>query len=54
MRDEDAAVADLTNQGAEGLLVALPRSIHECPEHPLPPRRRRRLAPSTSMSLNVA
>ena len=36
MRDEDAAVADLTNQGAEGLLVALFRSIHQCPEHPLP------------------
>ena len=37
VRDEDAAVADRTNQGAEGLLVALLRSIHEGPKHPLPP-----------------
>ncbi len=29
MRDEDAAVADLTNQGAEGLLVALPGLVHD-------------------------
>ncbi len=28
MRDVDAAVADLTNDGGEGLLVALSRSVH--------------------------
>ena len=53
MRDEDAAVADLTDQGAEGLLVTLSRPIHECSQHPLPPGRRRRSAPSTSMSLRA-
>jgi hypothetical protein len=29
MRDEDAPIADHTNQGAEGLLVALPGTVHE-------------------------
>ena len=33
MRDEDAAVADLTNQGAEGLLVALSRLVHDRSQH---------------------
>ena len=42
MGDEDAAVADLANQGAEGLLVALPRLVHDRSQHPLPPGRRRR------------
>ena len=37
MRDEDAAVAHLTNQGAEGLLVALPRLVHDRSQHPPPP-----------------
>ena len=36
MGDEDAAVADLTNQGAEGLLVALPRLVHDRSEHRVP------------------
>jgi hypothetical protein len=54
VRDEDAAVANRTNQGAEGLLVTLTRSIDECPEHLLPPGRRRRLASSTSMSARIA
>ena len=54
MGDEDAAVADLTNQGGEGLFVALSRLVHDRSQHPLPPGRRRRLAPSTSMSVGVA
>lgn len=33
MRDEDAAVADLTNQGGEGLLVALSRLAHDRSQH---------------------
>jgi hypothetical protein len=37
MRDEDAAVTDLANQGAEGLLVALSRLVHDRSQHPLPP-----------------
>ena len=41
MGDEDAAVADLTNQGAEGLLVALSRLVHDRSQHPLPPGLRR-------------
>jgi hypothetical protein len=49
MRDEDAAVADRPNQGAEGLLVTLSRSLDESPEHPLPPGVGAWLAPSTSM-----
>ena len=53
MRDEDAAVADRTNQGAEGLLVALVRSIHECPEHPLLLVVGAGVASSTSMSLRT-
>ena len=48
MGDEDAAVADLTNQGAEGLLVALPRLVHDRSEHRVPlfsaPEGRRRRA----------
>lgn len=31
--DEDAAIADRTNEGAEGLLVAKPRLIHERSQH---------------------
>ena len=65
MRDEDAAVADLTNQGAEdllvdltnqgaeGLLVALPRLVHDRSQHPLPPVFDAGAAPSTSMSVGV-
>ena len=54
MGDEDAAVADLTNEGAEGLLVALSRLVHDRSQHPLLPGCRRRMAPSTSMSLDLA
>ena len=36
MRDEDAAIADRTNQGAEGLLVALSRLIHDCRSNRFP------------------
>ena len=54
MRDEDAAVADLMNQGAEGLLVALSRLVHDGSQHPRPPGLRRRVAPSTSMSVGGA
>ena len=54
MRYEDAAVADLTNKSAECLLVALSRLVHDRSEHPLPPGLRRRMAPSTSMSVDVA
>ena len=43
MRDEDAAVADLTNQGGEGLLVALSRLVHDRSQHVLPPGSRRRI-----------
>ena len=53
MGDEDAAVADLTYEGAEGLLVALSRLVHDRSQHPLPPGCRRRMAPSTSMSLRL-
>src|SRR5262245_58297389 len=35
VRDEDAAVADRANQGAEGLLVAMPRLLNDVPQHPL-------------------
>ena len=35
MRDEHAAVADRTNQGAEGLLVTLPRLIDDVSQQPL-------------------
>lgn len=34
--NEDAPVADLANQGAEGLLVALPCLIHDRSKHPRP------------------
>ena len=54
MRDVDAAVADRADQSAEGLLVALPRPVHERPEHPLPPRVGAWVAPSPSMSVALA
>ena len=54
MRDEDAAVADLTNQRAEGLFVALSRLVHDRSQHSRPPGLRRRRAPSTSMSVGFA
>ena len=54
MRDEDAAVSNHTNEGTEGLLVALFRLVHDRSQHPLPPGCRRRTAPSTSMRLAVA
>jgi len=38
VRDEDAAVADDANQGAEGLLVAMPRLFDECSQHSVPSR----------------
>jgi hypothetical protein len=41
VRDEDAAVADLTNQGAERFLVTLLCSVHDRSQHPLPPGCRR-------------
>ena len=54
MRDENAAVADLTNQCAEGLFVALPRPIHDRSQHPLPLAVGPGGAPSPSMSVGVA
>ena len=53
MGDENAAVADLANQGAEGLLVALSRPVHDRSQHPLPPVFDALAAPSTSMSVGV-
>ena len=54
MGDEDAAVADLTDQGAEGLFVALSCLVHDRSQHRCLPVSDARGAPSTSMSVGRA
>ena len=54
MRNEDAAVADFTNQDAEGFFVAAPRLVHDRSQHALPLVFGVGETPSRNMSVGVA